>query len=148
MVGLARRRRPKPQARSAVSRADDDLFKFDVLFHRRGQAAKVGRLGDPSLPMIFDRRPRASREKGERLSLASRMRGLFYWARPCMALACTPSMWNPKIPGSALAVRQWSPWILTLSGFHPLREAHPAFQIFSKKSSPSFGKICATGIFL
>jgi len=43
LVGLARRRRPKPQARSAVSRADDDLFEFDVLFDKGGCAAKVGR---------------------------------------------------------------------------------------------------------
>jgi hypothetical protein len=59
MVGLARRRRPKPQAHSAVSRADDDLFELDVLFHKGVFAAKVGRLGDPSLPSLFERRCRA-----------------------------------------------------------------------------------------
>ena len=59
MVGSARRSGPKPQARSAVSRTATDLFEFDILFHRRGQAAKVGRLGDPSLPSLFDRRFRA-----------------------------------------------------------------------------------------
>jgi len=40
---LARRRRPKFQARSAVSGADDDLFELDVLFDKGGCAAKVGR---------------------------------------------------------------------------------------------------------
>jgi hypothetical protein len=43
MVGSARRSGPKPQARSAVSRTATDLFEFDLLFHRRGQATKVER---------------------------------------------------------------------------------------------------------
>ena len=59
LVGLARRRRPKPQAHSAVSRADDNLFELDVLFDRGGQAAKVGPLGAASLPSLFDGRCRA-----------------------------------------------------------------------------------------
>jgi hypothetical protein len=78
MVGSARRSGPKLQARSAVSGADANLFEFDVLFDKGGSAAKVGRLGDPSLPLIFERRCRASREKGE-------------WpSRPFMTVASKP----------------------------------------------------------
>ena len=32
--------------------------------HKGGSAAKVGRLGDPSLPLIFERHPRATRALG------------------------------------------------------------------------------------
>jgi len=54
LVGLARRRRPKLQAHSAVSGADDDLFEFDVLFYRaalaRGESRTTRR---SSLQQIF-----------------------------------------------------------------------------------------------
>ena len=50
MVGLARRRRPKLQARSAVSRAEADLFEFDVLIHKGGQSAKVRRHEERAIP--------------------------------------------------------------------------------------------------
>jgi len=87
MVGSARRSGPKLQARSAVSRADDDLFELDVMFDRGGQAAKVGRLGDPSLPLIFGKAlPRWAREGGTAVSAV------------CGDGVETSPMRNPKIP--------------------------------------------------
>jgi len=55
LVGLARRRRPKPQAHSAVSRADDDFFEFDVLFDRGGLRRK-SRTARRSIPTISFRK--------------------------------------------------------------------------------------------
>jgi hypothetical protein len=61
MVGLARRRRPKLQAHSAVSPAGADLFEFDILFYRGGlRPQKSDADGAASLPSLFDRRCRAT----------------------------------------------------------------------------------------
>ena len=54
MVGSARRSGPKLQARSAVSRADDDFFEFDVLFYKGDSAAKLGPR-PRGVPTLFSR---------------------------------------------------------------------------------------------
>ena len=78
LVGLARRRRPKLQAHSAVSPADDDFFESDVLFHRRGQAAKVGRRrrGIPTISFrwALPRRVRVGRPHRSKLAGSARRR--------------------------------------------------------------------------
>ena len=53
MVGLARRRRPKFQARSAVSRTDADLFELDVLFYRAALARRKSRTPTARHPYQF-----------------------------------------------------------------------------------------------
>jgi hypothetical protein len=104
MVGSARRSGPKPQSRLRLvdllvgekRRLPHGRQSFRVRCvvsqkrHKGGQAAKVGRLGDPSLPSLFDRRCRASREKGEWPSLACGMQSLFHQARPFMTVVSKP----------------------------------------------------------
>jgi len=87
-VGSARRSGPKLQARSAVSRADDDLFELAVLFYRaalaRGESRTTRR---SSLQQIFRwALPRRAREGGTAVPAV------------CDCGAETSPTQNPKIP--------------------------------------------------
>ena len=105
---LARSPRPKQKA-AAPQKSDAD--------------------GAASLPMIFERRCRPSREKGERPSLACGMQSLFHQARPFMTVAWKPHRCGtPKIPGSALAFRQWSPYLPSVQARVQSSTANPAIR--------------------